>query len=159
MKKQDFLSKLNEEGKLELVEPSEEVCSAYLEKASNCLKSAKLLLENELLENSVSMSYYAMYNSVTALLFKSGIKCENHTGAILLLNKAFARTDLSRIISFAKKERIDKQYYVNSKQNLSLTVQSAKDLATQAENFIIQVRLLIANLTNDNIKNIREGIK
>lgn len=159
MKKQDFLSKLKEEGKLELVEPSEEICSAYLEKASNCLKSAKLLLENELLENSVSMSYYAMYNSVTALLFKSGIKCENHTGAILILNKAFGRTDLFRVISSAKKERIDKQYYVDSKQNLSLTAQSAKDLAAEAEKFMIQVRLLIANLTNENINNSRERIK
>ena len=76
MKKLDFLSKLKKDGKLESVEPSEEICSSYLKKADDCLKSAKILLKNDLYENSVSMTYYAMYNSLTALLFKIGIKCE-----------------------------------------------------------------------------------
>jgi uncharacterized protein (UPF0332 family) len=112
MKKLSFLNKLKKEGKLTLVEPSEEICSSYLEKADNCLKSAKLLLQNDLYENSISMSYYTMYNSLVSLLFKIGIKCENHTGSILVFKKLFGRIDLFKIISFAKEERIDKQYYV-----------------------------------------------
>ncbi|MBI3190606.1 HEPN domain-containing protein [archaeon] len=107
MKKLSFLSKLKKEGKLELVDPSEEICKSYIEKADNCLKSAKLLLEYSLYENSVSMSYYAMYNSLTALLFKVGIKCENHAGSIILFKKLFGRMDLFKVISFAKEERID----------------------------------------------------
>ena len=63
-----FLTRLKREGKLSVVEPSEEICSSYLEKADNCLKSASNLLRNDPYENSVSMSYYAMYNSLTALL-------------------------------------------------------------------------------------------
>ena len=77
MKKLSFFEKIKGEGKLELVEPSEDICASYLAKANDCLKSAKLLLENDLFENSISMSYYAMYNSLTALLFRTGIKCEN----------------------------------------------------------------------------------
>ncbi len=92
MKKSNFLSKLKREGKLELIKPSEEICSAYLEKADNCLKSARILLKNELYENSVSMSYYVMYNSLTALLYKTGIKCENHAGSIILFKKLFGLT-------------------------------------------------------------------
>jgi len=118
MIKSTFLIKLKEEGKLELVEPSKEICDSYIEKANNSLKSAKLLLKNALYENSVSMSYYTMYNSLTALLFRCGIKCENHSGSILILKKLFKRHDLFKIISWAKKERIDKQYYLTTEKNL-----------------------------------------
>jgi uncharacterized protein (UPF0332 family) len=45
-----------------------------------------------------------MYNSLTALLFRVGIKCENHAGSILLLKKLFKRIDLFNAISFAKEE-------------------------------------------------------
>ena len=91
MKKPSFLSKLKKERKLELAEPSEEICKSYIQKADNCLKSAKLLLEHDLYENSVSMSYYTMYNSLIALLFKIGIKCENHAGSIILFKNLFGR--------------------------------------------------------------------
>lgn len=89
MRKSNFLNKLSKEGKLELVEPSDEITDSYLEKAENCLKSAKILLQNDLYENSVSMAYYTMYESITALLFKVGIKCENHSASILLLKQLF----------------------------------------------------------------------
>jgi uncharacterized protein (UPF0332 family) len=104
MKKPDFLSKLKKDGKLESVEPSEEICSSYLKKADDCLKSAKILLKNDLYENSVSMTYYAMYNSLTALLFKIGIKCENHSGSIIIFRRLFEKEDLYKTISFAKRE-------------------------------------------------------
>lgn len=40
----EFLSKLKKAEKLELVEPSEYICSSYSEKSDDCFKSAKLLL-------------------------------------------------------------------------------------------------------------------
>ncbi len=48
MKRNNFLNKLKKEEKLELVEPSEEIKDSYSDKSDNCLKSAKLLLENNL---------------------------------------------------------------------------------------------------------------
>lgn len=139
-----------------LVEPSDEICDSYLEKAGNCLKSAKILLQNNLYENSLSMSYYVMYNSLAALLFKIGIKCENHSGSILLFKKLFDRSDLFKIISFAKKERIDKQYYVVSKEDFLLTKGSAQDVFTKAENFIVQMKLILENLKNEELKQLRK---
>jgi len=154
MKKQSFLVKLKREGKLELVEPSEEICKSYLEKANNCFKSAKLLLQNNLYENSISMSYYAMYNPLIALLFKIGIKCENHPASIILFKRLFNRIDLFKTISFAKEERVDKQYYIASKQDV-LTKRSAQEMYTKAENFIIKMKLLINNLNIEEIEKIR----
>lgn len=91
---------------------SEEMKIAYLKKSESHLISARLLLDNDLFEQSVSMAYYSMYYSVLALFFATGIKCENHTAAIILLTRVFAldNTDLE----YAKTERIDKQYYVTS---------------------------------------------
>lgn len=156
MKKPSFLSKLKKEGKLELVEPSEEICKSYTDKADNCLKSAKLLLQNSLYENSVSMSYYAMYNSLTALLFRVGMKCENHAGSIILFKKLFGRVDLFKVISFAKKERIDKQYYVTSENNFVLTKESAEDMVVKAEDFLVKMKLIIVELKNEQTEELKE---
>ena len=97
-----FLTKLKKEEKLELAGPSEEICESYTEKSANCLKSAKLLLTNNLFENSIGMSYYAMYNLLIGLLFRAGIKCENHAGSILLLKLIFNQDNLFNLISDAK---------------------------------------------------------
>jgi uncharacterized protein (UPF0332 family) len=159
MKKLSFLNKLKNEDKLKLVEPSEEMCSSYLEKSDNCLKSARLLLQNNLYENSISLAYYTMYNSLSALFFKTGIKCENHAGSILLFKKLFTRIDLFKIISFAKEERIDKQYYVTSKTNFVLTKESALEMIKKAEDFLVQIKLIIKNIRNEEIENLRKKFK
>lgn len=159
MKKSNFLNKLKKEEKLELIDPSGEICNSYLEKSDNCLKSAKILLKNKLYENSVSMSYYAMYNSLTALFFKTGIKCENHSGSILLFKILFQKKWLFGTISFAKKERIDKQYYVTSKQEFTLTEELTKDMLQKAENFLIQMKLLIKRINTEEIEKIRKKLE
>ena len=82
-----FLKKLKKKRLIELVESSEEMKASYLIKAENCLKSAKILFQSQLYENSTSESYYCMYNSLLALLFKIGIKSENHSASIILFDK------------------------------------------------------------------------
>ena len=62
-----FLKRLHEEAALQLVAPSDEMKSAYLKKAESNLISARLLLDNDLFEQSVSMAYYSMHYSVLAL--------------------------------------------------------------------------------------------
>ena len=151
MKRQGFLNKLKAEGKLELVETSEEICRSYLKKADDCLKSARILLQNDLCENSVSMSYYTMYNSLTALLFKVGIKCENHAGSIIIFRKLFGGPDLHKTIFSAKKERVDKQYYVD----LALTRDSAQDLLKKAEGFLLEMKLMIKSVSNKDVERVR----
>lgn len=151
MRKSNFLHKLYKEEKLRFVEPSEEICKSYLEKAENCLKAAGLLLKNALWENSVTMSYYAMYNGLLALLFRTGIKCENHSGSIILLRDLFNQRELYDTLSFAKKERVDKQYYVT----FELTKESAQDLLSKSEDFLIKIKQVIMNLRNEEIEQLR----
>lgn len=155
MKKQNFLNKLKQENKLELVEPSEEIKESYLEKSATSLKASQILVESKLLEESVSMSYYAMYHSLVALMFKCGIKCENHTGNILLLKELFNENELYEMISDAKEERIDKQYYVD----FEITKEDTEKMIEKSQEFVTKIKLIIEKLTHEEVEEIRTKFK
>lgn len=76
-----------------------------------------------------------------------------------MLNRVFDRIDLFKIISFAKEERIDKQYYVVSKQNFVLAKESAQDMLSKAEDFLVKMKLAIKNLRNEEIEKVRKKFK
>lgn len=159
MKNQDFLNKLKKEGKIEIVEPSEEIKLSYLKKAEDCLKSAKILLNSRLYENSTSESYYCIYNSLLALLFKIGIKSENHSASIMIFEELFDTKDLLEIIKFAKRERIDKQYYVEVNQITKATEDSCKEMVFKAEDFLVKMKLFISSLNNEKINAERKALE
>ncbi|MEK6843941.1 MAG: HEPN domain-containing protein [Nanoarchaeota archaeon] len=156
MNEQSFLSKLKKEKVLKSVEPSEEIKESYLKKASDCLTAAKILYNNKLYENSIGSSYYTMYDGLTALLFKVGIKCENHNGSITIFKTLFNQSELLKIIVFGKEERIDKQYYPSSKDNPAPTEESTKDMISKAENFLIKIRVVMNSLSQEEIIKLRE---
>jgi uncharacterized protein (UPF0332 family) len=158
MKESGFLIRLAREGKLKLAEPSDEICKSYLRKADDCLRSGKILLDNNLHENSVSECYYAMYNTLTAALFRVGIKCENHSGSIILLHTVFGRKDLSDVIANSKKERIDKQYYVGSGPDTKLTRGSSTAMVAAAEEFMLEMKLLINSMVKEDTVNFRKRL-
>ena len=141
MKKISFIQKLVDEEKIYLIETSPEICESYNKKSINSLKAAKLLLSQNLLEESTPMSYYAMYHKVTALFYQIGIKCENHAAAIVLLKELFNLDN--RNISFAKKERVDKQYYTD----FAVTQTDVKNLIKKAEQFIAYIDNFFDQLT------------
>ena len=150
MKKQNFLNKLKKQKKLELVESSEEIKSSYLEKSESNLDSAKILLEKNKLEESISLSYYSMYNSLLALLFKIGIKSENHSASIILLKRIFGINNSE--IREAKKERIDKQYYID----FQITKQEAKNAIEIAEDFNSQILNFLAKINKKDVQEFRK---
>ena len=156
MKELSFLKKLKKKGIIELVEFSEEMKSSYLIKAENCLKSAKILFQSQLYENSTSEAYYCMYNSLLALLFKIGIKSENHTASIILLDKLFGNKDLVKIISWAKEERIDKQYYIETQQIVKVNKESCNEMILKSEDFLVKMKLTISELNNEKISSARK---
>ena len=109
----------------------------------------KGLWENDKLEESVSLAYYSMYNISTALFFKVGIKCENHSALIILLKEIF-EIDNSDILT-AKKERIDKQYYTD----FSITKEEVKEAIEMAEEFEGKIRDFISRLSNDDVEKFK----
>ncbi|MBI4447429.1 HEPN domain-containing protein [Candidatus Woesearchaeota archaeon] len=146
MKRISFLIKLAKEGKLQAVEPSEEVKAAYLERSNESLSSAKALIKIGNLKDAVALAYYSMYHCLLAALFKIGIKCENHTASIILLKEIFG-VDNTTILK-AKTERVDKQYYVD----FSVNREEANKSIKVAEQFIADMHDLIAKLTEEKIR-------
>ncbi len=155
MKELNFLKKLKRKGVVELVESSEEMKSSYLIKAENCLKAAKILFSSQLYENSTSEAYYCMYNSLLSLLFKIGIKSENHSASIILFDKLFENKGLVKIVSWAKEERIDKQYYVETQQIVKVTKESCNEMILKSEDFLVKIRVLINEISNEKISSVR----
>ena len=155
MKKSRFLIKLKNEGKLEIVEPSGEISDSYLYKSESHFEAAKILLASEKLEESVSMAYYGMYHCLLALLFRCGIKSQNHTASILLLKELFEEIILAGELSSAKRERIDKQYYTD----FEITKIDCEDMIKKAESFIINVKIVIKQLNKEKINQLRSILK
>ncbi|MEK6932656.1 MAG: HEPN domain-containing protein [Nanoarchaeota archaeon] len=136
-----------------IIQPSEELSKSYINKSKNSLESAKILPDNLKLEESVSLAYYSMYHILTALLYKNGIKCENHPASIILLKELF-KLDNSKM-RFVKKERIDKQDYVDFK----LTEKDVKDLIKITEEFNASLYYFIESITFEEIKEYRNELK
>jgi len=153
MQKENFWSRLKKEEKIKTVEPSEEVKESYLRKSESNLSASKLLLDNNFLEEAVTSAYYSMYNLVLALLFKTGIKSENHTASIIFLKDIYSRENT--LILNAKRERIDKQYYVDFK----ITREDVTTLIKDAEEFNSYMLDFISKISNNEMQEARKKFK
>jgi uncharacterized protein (UPF0332 family) len=155
MKKSNFLDKLKEDGNLKLVEPSNEISKSYLVKSENCIKVAKLAYNEEIYENAVSEAYFSIYNIVTALFYKCGIKCENHSAAVILINKLFNLKNLYLIFSEFKKDRIDNQYYTPILDQEPITKERCNENLKIAQKFNLEIRAYMEKLTQEEINYIK----
>ena len=141
------------QGKLMLVESSEEIKKSYFEKSESNLISSKILFKENRLEEAVALTYFSMYNLVLALLFGVGIKCENHSAGIILLKNVF-ELDNNLLIE-AKKERIDKKYYTD----FSIVKEEVIQGIFSAENFNRNLKAFILQLNNQKITFYRDKFR
>ena len=144
-----LIEKLIKLNTIKLIEPNERISKSYILKSQKSIRSAKATLRIDSLENSISLSYYSMYYMATALLYKSGIKCENHTGTIIIMKELFEMDNEPLIIG--KRERIEKQYYVD----FSVTKKDVKDVISMAEDFNKNIISKIDTISNDEVSMIR----
>lgn len=156
MKKSNFLTKLKKEDALKLVEPSEEISISYLTKSEKCIRVAQLAYDAEIYENAVSEAYYSIYNSVLSLFFECGIKCENHSGAVILIKELFGLNELHQIFSEFKKDRIDNQYYILIIGTEPINKLKCAERIKTAKEFNIKIRAYKDNLKIQEINSMRE---
>ncbi len=135
------MARLGKEGKLQLVQPNKDLKDGYIQRAKESLSSAKTLYKIGNLKDAVALSYYAMYHSLLALLFYTGIKSENHTASILILKEIFGLENDT--IARAKAERIDKQYYVDfkvEKEEVGGAIRNAEEFLNTITDFTAKMR-------------------
>ncbi|MBN2042615.1 MAG: HEPN domain-containing protein [Candidatus Aenigmarchaeota archaeon] len=156
MKKSVFLNKLKAKESLKLVEPSEEISKSYLIKSDKCIRVARLAYEAGIYENAVSEAYYSIYDTVMSLFFKCGIKCENHSGAVILTKELFKLESLYLIFSEFKKNRIDNQYYIPIIDTEPINKEKCSERIKTAQKFNAELRAYSGKITNQEINDIRK---
>jgi len=123
----NFLRKIKKQKQLEIVEPSEEIMQAYLGSSKSYIASAKML-------------------------FKVGIKSENHLASAILL-KEIVDIDNSFILDF-RKRRIETYY-----PDFKIEKEALKKLIQDAEEFNEILFDFISKITKENIKIYQNKLK
>jgi len=137
---------------LKIVEPNERLSKSYFEQAKSSLLRAKKDFEDkDLLWTTVAI-YYAEYYALYSFLQKIGIKSENHSCSILIVSILLGEDKTKTIIEH-KGKRIDAQYYMKVGQESKV-----KDMLTEAQEFISKFDLIISNISNKEIKELRDKI-
>ena len=149
----EFLRKKYIDKKLLFIDSSNNVCNSYISNSNDEMKAAKIMLKQELLIQSIGHSYYSMYLLVQALLYKCGIKCEDHNASIIILNEVFGIEN--KEIKIVKKERIEAQYYTSKEISFELT----KEILDSAENFTVELKEFIDSLNNKQIESFQKLLK
>ncbi len=108
----------------------------YLSNARKKISSAKILLEHQEYDDSVSRSYYAVFYCVQALLLSAGLKAESHSGARQLFGLHFVKTGkfdkkYARYLKSLKDDRENGDYGVFS----LIEEKEARDSLGEAEEF------------------------
>lgn len=117
-------------------EEIENILKEYLNNAKEKISSAKILLEHQKYDDSVSRSYYAVFYCVQALLLSMGFKAESHSGARQLFGLHFIKTGkfdkkYARYLKNLKDDRENGDYGIFS----LIDENEAKDSLKEAEEF------------------------
>lgn len=96
-----------------------EKVEALLHRTHDSLGSAKLLLDNDYYDSSISRSYYAMFYATEAVLLTKNLKFSSHKSVISLFGEHFVKggifpSELGRDLSKAFDERLTGDYSFKS---------------------------------------------
>ncbi len=115
-----------------------------LERASEELDTARLLLDNEKLKASNNRAYYSIYYSITAVLCLEPIAFKRHKDTIGYFNKNYVHTGIfpngiGRNISKAAKIRHASDYdefYIANREEAEKQIQTAKMMIDLVDKYI-----------------------
>lgn len=117
-----------------MIEGSLELAQYRLQKAYDHLKSAEILLDTGMYNDSLGRSYYAMFNATRSLLALKQLDSKKHSGVISLFNQHFVKTGIidrtaGRDLNKARVRRESSDYadfYLVSKEESYIQLETAK---------------------------------
>lgn len=118
---------------------------ARLKRCKQHLKSARDLVRNDDFADSISRSYYAIFQAARALLALEGLESRKHSGVVSLFNRHFVKTGrvdkrLGVILKDAKRSREMADYT----ELAEFPREDAEGQIADAEVFIREVESLIS---------------
>ena len=127
---------------------------ARLEQAKDCLKMARISINEDSFKTSANRSYYAIFHSIRALLALIGFDSKKHSGIISKFSQIYIKTGKFDAIfliivrdAFEARNLSDyEDFYVVSKTDVTKQLENAKLMFTAAENYI-----------NKHLKDIQNG--
>lgn len=148
---------LAKETRMKIIKPNDKLSEEHIEKAKHNLRAADYNIEGGFSDWGVSQSYYAMYHSLLAILFKLGYESKNHECTInaveyLIEQKkikldgkdvAFIRTTEQMTSKDAKSLREEFQYGTETKVNEKLLrelLENAKKIVEKVEVALSEVQ-------------------
>jgi len=118
---------------------------ARLNRSKQHLKSARDLVRNDDFADSISRSYYAIFQAARALLALEGVESRKHSGVVSLFNRHFVKTGrvdkrLGVILKDAKRSREMADYT----ELAEFSREDAEGQIADAEVFIREVESLVS---------------
>ena len=118
---------------------------ARLKRSRQHLKSASDLLLNDDYADSIGRSYYAIFQSVRALLAINGLDSRKHSGVVSLFNRHFIKTGkLGKHWAVVLKDARRSREMADYTEIAEFSRQDAAEQIADAEAFIQAVESLIA---------------
>ena len=137
-----------------LIEPNENLSSAYFSKAENALEA---MHDVTVREWKITTAYYCMYFSLYALFMRLGIKCENHSCTIEVMNRLlceyFDKDDIS-MMGKAKAARVESQYYVTD----AIPDPVLERMIREAPHFLMKCRSIAKSMDEKVILSLRQNL-
>ncbi len=150
---------LNQKRGIEIEDPNNDLCKAYIRKAKSALNMLLSAIEKDETDWIAATSYYSRYFAFYALLKKCGIKSEIHECTISLMDFLFVKekTIEKEFYDYFKKAkifRIDAQYYVSDEMDEA----ELKDNARTTSDFLLKMEEIIERMDENKINKLRNKI-
>ncbi len=114
------------------------------------LESARILLKENYLKDSLSRSYYAMFSAIRALLALEGLDSRKHSGIISLFNQHFIKT---MIIDASFGRKLKKAQFSRERSDygdyVEVTAEEVRNQLKDADNLISEIKRLLVKYTDD----------
>ena len=148
--------RLANEKRMRKIHPNDKLSKEHIEKAKHNLKAADYNVQGHFDDWAVSQSYYAMYHSLLAILFKKGFESKNHectisTVEFLIESKeidlsmediSFIRTTEQMTTKDAKSLREEFQYGTKTNVNKVLLT----ELLQKSKSIVEKVELMLSDM-------------
>lgn len=136
----------NQKNGIELISIKEHLSKSYI------LEADQTLIEMLKIDGKwkVITAYYSCYNALYSILMKCGIKCEIHSCSIQLMELFDFTKEEINILEQLKDDRIQAQYYLKEKK---------LEDENKVKDFISKCKLILSQLSTNQIENIRSNLK
>ena len=112
--------------------------------AKDELDTAKILFNSNKYRQSITHSYYAMFQAATALLTKKNIVAKSHESLIMLFGKEYLKTNIfdNNIFSFLTNARVNRRdssydsFATFHKKDAQIILENAEIFIQEVEKFI-----------------------